>query len=769
MTTASGPTGPAGSAVGTGRRGRPQRPLDTTVPALAELAQELRELRATAGLTLDNLYAVTHWSKGALSAATTGRDLPRWDLVKAWVTACDPDANLDLWQARHRRARAQYERTRLVLPAGRPPAGRTAPAPRVPDSPAGPRPSSLERDAWRTLAPDRRPWGVAAHPAPIPLRFGTVGPDFTDTGSDAADLTGHYEQIGEIFALTETRRLLVLGDRGSGKTQLARHLGTRLLTADGGGSASVVPVLVSLRGWRPERGPDSLLAWIADALTGCTTEDVRTLLGRHRLLPILDDFDSLTLRQRGRALYIFNQLPQQAPFVLVSGWAEFTRTVEKTDTVIAGSAGVRLLPVGVGDLDGWIQRSSRSRTKEQDWAPVLAALADRPDLPAATVLADPTLAGAARLLYTDGRAVPAELVAEGATVEALEIRLVQHLFGSFPPYRQHGGIGGHQLQEQHRHRALHLLARREQEEEAPVGDLRVLYRGRRPSRRRAGVQAALLSLLSWVFLGFVQVQLGDGTSTYSSSGSPSPVESAALVPGVIIGVGWYVYLRHRLDGRAARTDPLGRVRSWLLRSIPAGVALVLAMGVGPGADAERLSLVVAASLLAGAVWLAEQASRRPAPHWFLAELAVLPVLMFVALLGQALGALPVLLPVLLGVTVTGHWLRAVLTSRFALWGLYPGVVLGLLADATDPDVLRSGRDGWSFTHPAVARWYRKAAVGSADAENTAEPVPVRRGGWSGPPGSMPPGSVAPGPVPPGRVQLPPPPPPPLPPAGGPAG
>ncbi|MFF3677965.1 helix-turn-helix domain-containing protein [Streptomyces sp. NPDC002120] len=727
--------------MGTGRRGRPQRPLDTTVPALAELAQELRELRAAAGLTLDNLYTLTHWSKGALSAATTGRDLPRWDLVRAWVTACDPDANLDLWQARHRRARAQYERTRLVLPAGSPPAGRTEPAPPAPDTPAGPRPSSLERDAWRTLAPDRRPWGVAAHPAPIPLRFTTVGPDFTDTGSDAADLTGHYDQIGEIFALTGTGRLLVLGDRGSGKTQLARQLGTRLLTSDrsgsGSGSGSVVPVLVSLRGWRPERGPDSLLAWIADALTGCTTEDVRTLLGRHRLLPILDDFDSLTLRQRGRALHAFNQLPQQAPFVLVSGWTEFTRTVEQTDTVIAGSAGVRLLPVGVDDLDGWIQRSSRSRTKEQDWAPVLAALAARPDLPAATVLTDPTLAGAARLLYTDGRAVPAELVAEDATVEALEIRLVQHLFGSFPPYRQHGGIGGHQLQEQHRHQALHLLARREQEEEGPVGDLRVLYRGRHPSRRRAGVQAALLSLLSWIFLSLVQTP--DNSRAYYSSSSSSPFDSAMLFWALIVGAGWYVYLRHRLDHRAARTDPLGRMRSWLLRAIPAGVALVLAAAIDADAYFERLALVMAAVLLAAAVWVAEEASRRPAPHWFLTELAFVPLLMFVVLPGFSIGALPVLLPVLLGVTVTGHWLRAVLTSRFALWGLYPGVVIGLLADATDPDVLRAGRSGWSFTHPAVARWYRKAPVGSHDAENTPEPVtgtgpipvpgPARRGGW----------------------------------------
>lgn len=219
-----------------------------------------------------------------------------------------------------------------------------------------------------------------------------------------------------------------------------------------------------------------------------------------------------------------------------------------------------------------------------------------------------------------------------------------------------------------------------------------------------------------------------------------------LLPGVIIGAGWYVYLRNRRDCRATRTDPLRQVRSWLLRSIPAGVALILATAVGPRADGERLSLVMAAALLAGAVWLAEQASRRPAPHWFLAELAVVPALMCVVLPGRAIAALPVLLPVLLGVTVTGRWLRAVLASRFALWGLYPGVVLGLLADATDPHVLRAGRDGWSFTHPAVARWYRKPAVGSPDAENTAELVPVHRGAWPGPPGPVPPGPVPPGPV-----------------------
>ncbi|MEU3771884.1 helix-turn-helix domain-containing protein [Streptomyces sp. NPDC032472] len=728
----------------TGRRGRPQRPLDTTVPALAELAQHLRELRAAAGLTLDNLSATTHWSKGALSAATTGRDLPRRELVEAWVLACDPEANLDLWRARHARARAQHQRTRIApakaagAPAGAPagpvpaagpaavpgarvpaaaPAGPSpVPAPRGAAEPApGPGPGSLERDAWRTLAPDRRPWGVAAHPAAIPVRFTTVGPDFTDTDTDtatgAADLTGRYDQIAEVFALTGRRRLLILGERGSGKTQLARHLGTRLLTQDGGpggasaGSSGAVPVLVSLRGWSPERGPDSLFAWLADALTGCSPEDVRTLLGRHRLLPLLDDFDSLTLRQRARALSIFNQLPEQAPFVLVSGWAEFTRAVEQTDTVIAGSSGVRLRPVGVGDLDGWIQRSSRSRTKEQDWAPVLAALAARPELPAAAVLADPTLAGAARLLYTDGRADPGELVAEDASAGALASRLVQHLFAVFPPYPVRGRQGAHR--ERHRHLALHLLARREQEEGGPVGDLRVLYRGRRPARRRAAVQAGLLGLLVWLLIGITEASSTAGGYDSGSSGTPGTPFGFFL--GLLLGAGWYVYLRHRLDEPRGRTDLFGRMGLWAVRAVPPAVAALLVLGVEPD-EGEPIGFCMAGAALAGAVGLAERVVRERGAEGMPGELALLPALLLVGAGPRAsFVALVALVPLWLGVAVTGYWLRALFASRFALWGLYPAALAELLGEATGPEVLRSGPDGWSFNHPAVAHWYRDTA------------------------------------------------------------
>ncbi|WP_344332376.1 helix-turn-helix transcriptional regulator, partial [Streptomyces globosus] len=154
----------------TGRRGRPEQPLDTSVPALAELARELRGLRAAAGLTLARLSADVNWSKGALSAAASGRSLPRWELVQAWVQACDPEANLDLWQARYARARAEHQWARIVPPQeGQ--AAEPQPGPRGAAAPAGLR-GGLRSD------PRTGPFaGGVPGPAPatIPVPAGPAG------------------------------------------------------------------------------------------------------------------------------------------------------------------------------------------------------------------------------------------------------------------------------------------------------------------------------------------------------------------------------------------------------------------------------------------------------------------------------------------------------------------------------------------------------------------------------------------------------------------
>lgn len=432
--------------MGTGRRGRPQRPLDTTVPALAELAQELRELRAAAGLTLDNLYAVTHWSKGALSAATQPGPL-----------AGPPPSCPRAARAGHPgRAPAQLAGAgRLADPRPRPAAvgGRR---------PSGPDPAALHhrrarlhrhrirrRRPHRPLRPERgglRPhrYASAAGPRRPRQRQDPAGPP---PGHPAAD--GGRRRLRARGARTGVAARMASRARPGQPARLDRRRPHRLHHRGRSDPPRAAPAAAHPRRLR-QSDPASTRPGAVHLRPAAAAGPVRP---RQRVDGVHPDRGADRHRHRRE---------------------------RRRPAAPRGRRRPRRL----------FQRSSRSRTKEQDWAPVLAALADRPDLPAATVLADPTLAGAVRLLYTDGRAVPAELVAEGATVEGLETRLVQHLFGSFPPYRQHGGMGGHRFQEQHRLQALHLLARREQEEQGPVGDLRVLYRGRRPSRRRAGVQAA---------------------------------------------------------------------------------------------------------------------------------------------------------------------------------------------------------------------------------------------------------------------------------------
>lgn len=670
--------------MGTGRRGRPERPLDTSVPALAELAHQLRGLRRTAGLTLDELSRATNWSKGALSAATTGRDLPRQELVEAWVRTCAPGANADLWQARYLRAREAYAQVHPG-PIGPPPSGSalpTAPPTSQAALPESAMPSAqppaddkgaLWQDARRSLADDEQAWGPRAHPAPIPLRYTTVGADLTDAGPGSPDLRGTYDDIGEVFALSGSHRLVILGEKGSGKTELARHLGSLLLArADGvsgrgartktdqrtstprgtdssdqdvtgagaragAGTAALtaVPVMASLGNWTTTDEPYGIAGWLAHRLTGTSADDVHALLTQRRLLPVLDDFDQLSPQARAHVLHALNQLPEQAPFVLVSGWKEFTETVESTDTVIPRSAGIRISRLDVADLDGWIQLTSRTVSKAAEWSQVLQTLRTDAEAPARELLSDPLFAGAARLLYSDGRADPGELVRDGVTAAALEARLIHRLLGTTaPPPRR---TGDEPIKDAQLDKALRLVARATARHGGPVRTLSTLYVGARQRRRSAAAYSAALSLSDFL------------------------TGQAAL--GMLVVVGSYLYLRHR-DLERPLLDHVQRGR-------PRPVRLGVLGGL--------IGSVLLASLL-GAV------STR---HWASISLAVLMPTGWCLLL----------------TTVGGAWLRASIGSPLRVRDLDPPILKGALDLARRRGLLEWTPQGITFTHPAVARWY----------------------------------------------------------------
>jgi transcriptional regulator with XRE-family HTH domain len=79
--------------------GRRRSPLTGSgIPV--ELAQRLRNLRDASGLTLRQLAAKSGYSSGALSQAESGRTVPSWDMVTAFVQTCggDPAQWCQLWE-----------------------------------------------------------------------------------------------------------------------------------------------------------------------------------------------------------------------------------------------------------------------------------------------------------------------------------------------------------------------------------------------------------------------------------------------------------------------------------------------------------------------------------------------------------------------------------------------------------------------------------------------------------------------------------------------
>ncbi|MFE6157445.1 NACHT domain-containing protein [Streptomyces sp. NPDC056486] len=211
--------------------------------------------------------------------------------------------------------------------------------------------------AWQTGDPDLfEEWSLLCTLA----RAGPGGPpsDPAFWPADADGLAGSGPDITDVFSrCLPTRRLVVLGEPGAGKTVLLIRLLLGLLHQRP--SRSPVPVLLSLASWDPCR--QSLFSWVArqlrrayPALTaavpapraGEVTDLAQALLNSGRILPLLDGFDELPVALRARALDAINQaLPPGHPVVLSSRTAEYRAAHLRQGTIarLNGAAGIRLL------------------------------------------------------------------------------------------------------------------------------------------------------------------------------------------------------------------------------------------------------------------------------------------------------------------------------------------------------------------------------------------------------------------------------------------
>ncbi|MBP2326586.1 hypothetical protein JOF56_006971 [Kibdelosporangium banguiense] len=307
--------------------------------------------------------------------------------------------------------------------------------------------ASSVRTQWRHEETTRR----VHDPVPMPVTWRTESPEspvqdhWINVAGDGRvapmELDGGIDHVHEIFERIPSRRMVVLGRSGAGKSVLATRLTLALL--DRRTSGQRVPVLLSAATWDPRR--HGLHEWIAHRLAA----DYPALRKRHgangtvadhlvkngHVLPVLDGLDEITPGLRTRAIRRCNaELHLGDPIVLTCRTEEY-RALVSTDDVLTGAAVVELQPLGIEALAQYLPRTTRrvreAQGKASLWEPVIMALVGAKGSALREVLATPLMASLARLTYSETRAEPLDLLDQQRFPSA--DRLADHLLDELIP------------------------------------------------------------------------------------------------------------------------------------------------------------------------------------------------------------------------------------------------------------------------------------------------------------------------------------------------
>lgn len=306
-------------------------------------------------------------------------------------------------------------------------------------------------------------------PYPLPVSWAEADPSLTDTwdsmvrlatsgagwppppdsgiwAAGPEDLAGEGGELAEVLARVPTRRLVVLGEPGAGKTMLMVRLVLDLLALREGGGP--VPVLVSVASWNPT--DQDLRDWLGaqlridhpalaspppDGVTGSTQAEA--LLAAGLILPILDGLDEIPEQARDVAISRINDALRPGDQLVMTcrteQYRDSVRPQCSAEVILRAAAAVQLLPLDAYAVRCYLRGDAAGPVARARWDPVVAALGT--DAPAGHVLTTPLMVGLARIIYNPrpGELAgtlrdPAELCdfADRAAVEA-------HLFDAFIP------------------------------------------------------------------------------------------------------------------------------------------------------------------------------------------------------------------------------------------------------------------------------------------------------------------------------------------------
>jgi hypothetical protein len=286
-------------------------------------------------------------------------------------------------------------------------------------------------------------------PPPIQLRFTAApaelvaqranirGTELGATEHEPLEPHGRLDDIEDVYRRVGGR-LVILGERGSGKSAVAQRLALMLL-ASRRADTGPVPIIFRLHSWDPVIPLKVwLAAFLADNYNGLDATDpggvrlAEALIDEGRILPVLDGFDEISSGLHKSALQQLNQTLM--PLVLTSTTEAYARTV-RGDRTLARAAVVVLGPVAPEDLRLYLPRTAQTDPSAAHWASVLSSAEETSggleNTPVGQALSTPLMVSLARSIYSDGPQDPADLLdtARFPSPSAVE----QHLLEQFVP------------------------------------------------------------------------------------------------------------------------------------------------------------------------------------------------------------------------------------------------------------------------------------------------------------------------------------------------
>ncbi|WP_425832027.1 NACHT domain-containing protein [Streptomyces fractus] len=321
------------------------------------------------------------------------------------------------------------------------------------DSPAGGEPARgnasqerLERLAERLAEAVEEQWRTEwrlrrlQDPYPLRVQWSPAEAWLADAPDGTAHPMDPDSQLDGLSAALDaipSRRLVVLGGPGSGKTVLAVRFTLDRLACRASGDP--VPVLFPLSGWQADRQPlrDWMAAHLATTHPGAPW--TRELLRAGLVLPVLDGLDELPESSWGMALRRLNSELDPGEQVLVTCRTESYAKAVETGDVFTAAAVVELRPLSFEVASTYLVRTARpvrgaGGRRSTCWDPVVAELrADSDTLLAQTLrqaFGTPLMVAMARAVYGDTGKDPAELL-DGRFADPAVLE--QHLLEAFVP------------------------------------------------------------------------------------------------------------------------------------------------------------------------------------------------------------------------------------------------------------------------------------------------------------------------------------------------